>query len=612
MTQIQPTPIRSKVVVFCAFVSITLSLTVLAGWSLDIAALKSILPDFPEMKPNTAIAFGIAGLGLVCVSTFGRSDRWSNAAVICGVLVYLIGAVTLGEYITGSSIGTDTMLVPVSGAIPGHQFSGHMSPHSAFSFTLLGTSLIFLNGGRRSQKISAFLAFSVSLTTLAAILGYLYQAEYLFGIPKHNNMALHTIALFVLSSFGLLAANSDSNTLKMLTSDSLGGTSARKLLPAVILIPTIVGWLWVLGQERGFYDPGFGAALSIFFSIVLMCGIVLFFSAAVHKTDRRRKRVEQELTEKEQRYRELFDYGQSMICIHDLEGILVTVNPATLSSLGYESGSMVGRSLREFLPVEHQAEFDAYLRQVENEGLASGFLALATKDGKQVIWRYQNILVSEPEKEPYVLGHAQDVTALIDAQTQLKNLSLRDELTGLYNRRGFLTLAEQQIKLERHERTARGLTLMFADMDGLKRINDVYGHEVGSDAIKELSKIFSSALRDSDLVARWGGDEFVVLAIGSQDADAELITERISRMISEYNAIGVRPYELACSIGVAPIPLDDNRSFESILAEADDAMYAEKRRRKATRENLAERQFVPPAQTNALPALDLSNRGPLA
>lgn len=156
------------------------------------------------------------------------------------------------------------------------------------------------------------------------------------------------------------------------------------------------------------------------------------------------------------------------------------------------------------------------------------------------MWRYDSIVVSEPDKEPYVIGHAQEVTELIAAQKQLKNLSLTDELTGLYNRRGFLTLAEQQIKLERHEGTARGLTLMFADMDGLKTINDVHGHEAGSDAIEALSRIFKAALRDSDIVARWGGDEFVILAIGSHDEDAELMTDRICRMIDEYNAESFR------------------------------------------------------------------------
>lgn len=143
-----------------------------------------------------------------------------------------------------------------------------------------------------------------------------------------------------------------------------------------------------------------------------------------------------------------------------------------------------------------------------------------------------------------------------------------------------MTMAEQQIKLERHERTARGLTLMFADMDGLKKINDTHGHEAGSDAIITLGRILNSTLRSADIVSRWGGDEFVMLTIGSQDEDAELMSERIARRIDEYNEVSGKPYKLACSIGVAPVRLDANTSLETVIAETDEAMYAEKQRRK--------------------------------
>jgi two-component system cell cycle response regulator len=168
-------------------------------------------------------------------------------------------------------------------------------------------------------------------------------------------------------------------------------------------------------------------------------------------------------------------------------------------------------------------------------------------------------------------------------QNQLERTSLTDELTGLYNRRGFLTLVEQQLKLESHVSTARGLTLMFADMDGLKKINDTYGHEAGSDAIQTLARVVKSVVRSGDIVARLGGDEFVILSIGSNDETTELVSDRIQRSLDEYNARSGKPYKVACSIGVAPVRLDGTRTFEEIIAEADEAMYAEKQRRKAGR-----------------------------
>ena len=274
-----------------------------------------------------------------------------------------------------------------------------------------------------------------------------------------------------------------------------------------------------------------------------------------------------------------------MICLHDLKGTLRTVNPATVRSLGYELEEIIGHNLVEFLPEDERPRISAFLRRIENDGIADGLLPLVCKSGERVTWRYHSILISEPGEEPYVIGHGQNVTDLIEAQQQLRDLSLTDDLTGLYNRRGFTAMAEQQIKLERHQSTARGLTLMFADIDGLKKINDHYGHDAGSDAIIQLSKALNSSLRSADLVGRWGGDEFVMLTIGSHDEDAALMFDRIHFKIEEYNASSGKPYQLACSIGLAPLPLDGSRTFEEILAEADKAMYAEKLRRKAERAN---------------------------
>lgn len=570
---------RTAAVFFCAVVVITVPLIVLVGWFLDITFLKSVLPNYPEMMPNTAVAFTITGIGLFGAAKADRSVGARQAAVFCGIAVCLIGFITLIEYITRFDAGIDTLLISTGGIDAASPRPGRMSPHSALNFTIMGASLALLGGRLAHQKISEALALLISITTYAALLGYLYGAEQLYGIAKYSSMAVHTAGLFIVCSLGLLAANANSRVAKVVTSDTLGGAAARRLLPAIVLIPTLIGWLLIAGQDRGLFDTGFGAVLTVFLSVVLMFAIIYFYSETIHKIDLQRKKAEQDLAENEMRYRDLFDYSQGMICIHDLEGNLTTVNPAVLASLRYEEEELVGKNLRGFLPEENRPQFDAYLRQIENEGLASGLLALVSKQGRSLIWRYNNILASEQGKEPYVLAHAQDVTELLAAQKALKNLSLTDDLTGLYNRRGFLTLAEQQLRLERHSGTARGLTLMFADLDGLKKINDTLGHEAGSEAITTFATLIKPIVRSADVVARWGGDEFVILSIGSRDENIALIVKRIQEKLDEYNSYSGKPYKVACSIGVAPIELDGSRSIEEIIAEADEAMYAEKRRK---------------------------------
>lgn len=173
-------------------------------------------------------------------------------------------------------------------------------------------------------------------------------------------------------------------------------------------------------------------------------------------------------------------------------------------------------------------------------------------------------------------------SALLQAANEdLRNLSLTDDLTGLFNRRGFFFHTEQQLKLFRKRPTENGLFLMLADIDGLKIINDTYGHEEGSATIVELGKILRKNFRDSDVIARLGGDEFTVLIINAVHQVGEMIIERLQKNFDEYNRQSGKPYELSASFGLATVNFSD--SIEEIMREADRRMYEHKRRRKKMR-----------------------------
>lgn len=173
---------------------------------------------------------------------------------------------------------------------------------------------------------------------------------------------------------------------------------------------------------------------------------------------------------------------------------------------------------------------------------------------------------------------------LAAANSELQNLSLTDDLTGLYNRRGFMFHAEQQLKLFRSRRTdGEGLWLMMLDLDGLKKINDTYGHEEGSFAIKKAGEILRGNLREADIVARFGGDEFVAMMINVADSGSDKIHERIEKSLTDYNETNEKPYPVAASCGMTEILFDDDSSIEEIIREADALMYIQKRKRKAER-----------------------------
>jgi diguanylate cyclase (GGDEF)-like protein len=163
-------------------------------------------------------------------------------------------------------------------------------------------------------------------------------------------------------------------------------------------------------------------------------------------------------------------------------------------------------------------------------------------------------------------------------QAEILALSITDQLTGLYNRRGFLVLAKQQLKIADRDKT--GMLLLFADLDGLKWINDIFGHEEGDKAILETASVLKQSLRSSEIIARLGGDEFAALIINSAEANTESITARLKFTIDALNRQKGRKYRLSISIGCASYDPGDPRSVDELIASADQLMYEQKKKKK--------------------------------
>lgn len=177
-----------------------------------------------------------------------------------------------------------------------------------------------------------------------------------------------------------------------------------------------------------------------------------------------------------------------------------------------------------------------------------------------------------------VLGTAQDVSEERALKERLRELALIDDLTGLSNRRGFRVLAEHA--LSRAERESADVGLIYLDLDGLKAINDVFGHAAGDDALRDVARLLRETMRASDVVARTGGDEFEVLAIGDPALDLDGLAGRLRGAIEAFNATGERAYSLSVSIGAVRCHLDQSRDLAHWAAVADRLMYEEKARKR--------------------------------
>ncbi len=167
-------------------------------------------------------------------------------------------------------------------------------------------------------------------------------------------------------------------------------------------------------------------------------------------------------------------------------------------------------------------------------------------------------------------------------QDHLRELSITDELTGISNRRGFFAFAQQQMKHAR--RNSERMVLFFADLDDLKIINDTFGHVAGDRALSDAARIFVETFRDSDIIARMGGDEFAVILGNAPDSGIEIVRNRLEKRLAEYNARRDGTFRLSVSVGLTIFDPAKPVTVDELIRQADERMYKEKMRRKAARD----------------------------
>ncbi len=296
-----------------------------------------------------------------------------------------------------------------------------------------------------------------------------------------------------------------------------------------------------------------------------------------------RKQVEEALRESEERFRNIFEGSNDAMMLLTEQGYF-DCNPRTLEMFAFNNKEEFIRShpsdlsppiqpddrpsfsaAREHIRTAYeqgQDRFEWTQRRANGEDFPADVLLSAfTMAGKRVLQ-----------------ATVRDITERKRAEEKLLELALVDEWTGLNNRRGFLMLAAQQMKSA--NRFKQGLTLIYADLDGLKRINDNLGHKEGDRALLDTANILRSSFRASDIIARLGGDEFVGLSIETGPNSGEIILNRLQEQLTVLNLQEPRPYKLSISFGTARYNPGNPCSLDQLLEYGDKAMYEQKKTKK--------------------------------
>jgi diguanylate cyclase (GGDEF)-like protein/PAS domain S-box-containing protein len=272
-----------------------------------------------------------------------------------------------------------------------------------------------------------------------------------------------------------------------------------------------------------------------------------------------------------------------------LDGRVTYTSPSVERILGYSVEEYLAAPAMSLL---HPSELELVKKMLSDvkSGKLDGGLAtyrLRHKNGEYRWFEVRWEVIRDAHGNARELHTAgRDVTERREAEQrlnsyakQLRSLSIRDELTGLYNRRGFIEAAGQL-----HEQALRSdktAALIFVDINGMKRINDELGHEAGDDALMDAADVLTASLRDVDVVGRLGGDEFVAFALDFTSARLDALRSRVRELADARVRDRGRPYRLSMSVGAAFVDLANPSTLDELLERADVSMYEQKKSRQA-------------------------------
>ncbi len=292
-----------------------------------------------------------------------------------------------------------------------------------------------------------------------------------------------------------------------------------------------------------------------------------------------RKQAEEALRESEEKFRNLTETAQDAIVTINMTGMITYANPAAKALA--RGKAVVGMALKDFLPpdsVEHHYDqiFDL-LSKGFSETLSYESKIMRSPGDDPLYFDVKSSTLWNRGEPSGILLVARDATERKRTEEEIRMMAIIDPMTGLLNRRGFISLSEQQMKTA--VRACKKMLLFFIDLDGLKLINDTWGHEEGDRALKRTSIILKNTFRDSDIVARLGGDEFAALVYDSPELP-EVIMRRLQCRTDEECAASDLPYIISMSIGVADYDPSVPCSIHELIYEADQLMYNQKKSKK--------------------------------
>lgn len=316
-----------------------------------------------------------------------------------------------------------------------------------------------------------------------------------------------------------------------------------------------------------------GLVLVIVIGVALLRLAVLPLVRRTVESEHHIRRAHAELATSEERFRTLARNAPVGIFLTDTEGRCTYINEHWMALTGYTQDEALGDGwMCAIHPDDRERLGREWRDATRNRAPFTSEFRFHTPEQRDV-WALAGAIPMRAADGGIAgyIGTVMDISERKRAEETIRELSLIDELTGLRNRRGFLNLTQVELMLAR--RMGRGLWLFYADLNGMKQINDSFGHAIGDLALQDTAAILRETFRDTDVIARLGGDEFAALSLEANLESPDPIVARLRARVDAHNAAGKRPFRLSVSVGAARFHPDKHGSIEQLMADADAAMY---------------------------------------
>lgn len=282
------------------------------------------------------------------------------------------------------------------------------------------------------------------------------------------------------------------------------------------------------------------------------------------------------LQEQRELFSTLLSNTPDLISLKDRSLVYQAANNAFCDFLGKSEEEVVGKTDFDLF----EDEVARRHRRADEEVLRSGRSRIQDESlSREGATRWFHVLrtpVRDAEGQVMaVMSAVRDISEIKRMEQKLRVMSHTDDLTGLHNRRGFFALGEQMLR-SAARRNARAL-LLYLDLDGMKAVNDKFGHEAGDNMLRDLAAMLKHTVRSSDVPARIGGDEFAILAMDADDQAEQALMARLEAAIAQLNDSGTRPYRMSISLGLTEFRPADGEDLDALLTQADSQMYEHKR-----------------------------------